>query len=352
MGKQEEEVKNPYSALVYNQILQGFIYLFVTLNTFFYILKYPFNEKYLTGNFVIALIIVTFETICETLFYLHVTCLKNNDERYIIARSILVITMMSINICINNFLYSKHKLRCNSKNLILTISSINILSIALIVLNVLLLVNIKEYSSVKNASKGIKLAFFNKTEIAQIESGVYVKDEFYEHRVIATLEQVLESNYTQLAYSVHVEKGSRNYYYYIAFILDLFCNSEITKFYKDCENNNTQLKMIVRYINNVGSIPRYNCAYNESNKIVLDCPKLTNSYSLVLIQEAQDTVSLAWKSIANRNQVPTFYVDRNPILDPWQPFSKSNQLCTSKRFYFNFVICFILFLNIYSAFFD
>ena len=349
-----DEVKTPYYSLVFNNLLLVFTFLLLPMTVIFlnfcyvfyvfYVFKHCINEKNLTRNFVIALIILTVMTIYEKLLYLHTTCFKNNDETYIILRSLFAIMVMSISIGMNNLLYSKHKFSCKSKCVVTTISFINILSIASILLNIFLLVNIKEYSSVKNSSKDIKLAFFNNTEIAKIESGVYVKDEFYKYRVIATVEQVLYSNYKKLAYSEKTSRDNTNHYYYVAFIFDLFCNSENSIFYKDCQNS-TQLKMIVQYIND-GGFPRYNCAYNQSNKIVLDCPNLRNSYSLVLIQELQDTVSLAWKSIAKCNQVPTFYIERNSILDPWRPFSKSNQITTNKLFYFYILFLFILFFQI------
>ena len=68
----ENKVKDPYAGLLYRStLLLGFILTLSMLNyliVFNRITSGPFDEQYLTGNLVIALIIVTFETICETLF--------------------------------------------------------------------------------------------------------------------------------------------------------------------------------------------------------------------------------------------------------------------------------------------
>ena len=318
---QEKHAAASYSTLIYNHQLIVAYLIIATLVTSFYLCKIIFSIsciEELTCTFFIALIIIIIEAVCEALFFSHTVCFKDNDQTYTIVRSIFAIMVMLINIGINDFLYSKHKPPGKSKCLVTYISLINVLSIALIVLNVILLVNIKKYSlPIQISSKDIKLGFFNSTVIAQIDSGVYVKDELYKYRVIATLDQVLNSHETMLAYTSHGEEIDTDYYY-IVFTTDLYCNSESIKFYKDCQNN-IALKMIFRYINDT-SIPKYNCASVQNNQSVLDCPNLTNSYSLVLIQEEQDTVSFAWKSIANCNQIRTFYVDRNPILDPTNPF--------------------------------
>ena len=351
MGIHDKHAAAPYFALIYNEDLIRSILAFTTIAPCLYLFYCSYfivlDVQEIRCNFFIALIVIPIETLCETLFFSHTVCLRDNDQVYIIVRSVFVITIISINIGIYNFLYFKHTSICTSKSLVTSISLINVLSMAMIVMNVILLVNIKNYSSLKQFnSKEIKLGFFNSTEITQIESGVYVKDEFYKYRAIATLEQVLDSDNKKLAYTVDYSELDTEYYY-IVFLADLYCNFNSSKFYKDCQNN-IQLKIIVRYIND-GSIPKYNCASVQNNQSVLDCPNLTNSYSLVLIQEEQDTVSPAWKSIANCNQIPTFYIDRNPILDPSHPFSKSNQISTDKLFYFNFLICFILFLKIYVS---
>ena len=313
----DKHAADPYFALIYNQHLIRSILAFATIATFSYLL-FCADLNDVRYNFCYALIVITIETLYETLFFSHTVCLRDNDQTYINFRSVFFITIISINIGIYNFLYSKQTSPCTSKFLITSISLINVLSTAMIVMNVILLVNIKKYSSVKQChSTEIKLGFFNSTEITQIGSGVYVKDEFYKYRAIATLEQVLDSDNKKLAYTVDYSELDTEYYY-IVFLADLYCNFNSSKFYKDCQNN-IQLKIIVRYIND-GSIPKYNCASVQNNQSVLDCPNLTNSYSLVLIQEEQDTVSFAWKSIANCNQIRTFYVDRNPILDPTNPF--------------------------------
>ena len=304
---QEKNVVDPYSARIYNR---GLKYVYLSIAVFLFLVyssKFIFCcTKKLTLNFVIALIIITIEAVCEALFFSQTACFKDNDQTYTIIRILFAITTMSINIGINNFLYSKHKSPCTSKCLVTSISLINVLSTAMIVLNVILLANIKKHSLPIH----IKLGFFNSTEIAQIESGVYAKDELYKDRVIASLEQVLYGQNKFFAYS----DENQNYYYdyyYIVFTTNLYCNSENSKFYKDCQNC-TQLKIKVQYIDDGISIPRYNCARVQNHQVVNDCPNLANSYSLVLIQEEQDTVSVAWKSIANCNQIPTLHIDRDP----------------------------------------
>ena len=214
---------------------------------------------------------------------------------------------MSIGIGINIFLYFKQKFRFNSKCLITTISLISILSTGLIVLNIILLVNIKKYSLVGSVSgENISLGFFNSVEIAQIESGVYAKDELYQRRYIATLEQILNSNMHYL-FQYGLLYIPNDYYYF-----DLPCYSD---FYKDCQNAiEGTLKIVVQYESDQ-NILEYNCAYKDMSQNLVDCDNLIKDYSLVLIRKNLTTISLPWKSIASCNQVTTFYIDRNSEID-------------------------------------
>ena len=153
----------------------------------------------------------------EAIIFKLFTCFNYANNDIFIARSslnfIFVISML-IYLVISVF---KNPPNTSVK---LIIKSVQILSmfataaslLVIFILNIVLLVQLKQPLLLAIGASNINIGYFNQTEITAIKNNSYVKDNSFEQRVISTLSDVIYSKNKTLSY-VTCSRKSCTYFY-------------------------------------------------------------------------------------------------------------------------------------------
>ena len=264
-----------------------------------------------------------FNLISEALFFKFSSCFNFPSNVIVIARSCMVIILMTFFIVLSLFsiFYSIFKL-IRKDSFISNDSEVNSFkekpcwtilvsplvimpSIVILVLNAVLISRLKPQLNHKIEPSQIKMGFFNSMEIALIQSENYSKTNTYNQQLIGNLGDVLFSTNTIFAYRQCTgrKRQSCTYYYWHIYLYQIQCTNQSSLFYKDCLNS-VSLTIEADYLDS-GPYPSYNCYVNTVNDTCAStCTQLLSSYSLILIQDFNNQVQTAWTGLSNCNSQP------------------------------------------------
>ena len=169
------------------------------------------ENKYIPKNVFVIIIMIK-----EALKFKLFTCFNYPDNNFLMARSSLNLILLSVLIFITIpkciYVDRSHKKTelcwyqiCFA---ILTAASI----LAIFILNICLLVQANKSLEFNKNESDINMGYFNQTEIDAISNNSYVKDNFFEQRVIGTLSDIIYSNDKKLSHKDCTPNGCYNYY--------------------------------------------------------------------------------------------------------------------------------------------
>ncbi|CAF0989299.1 unnamed protein product [Brachionus calyciflorus] len=230
----------------------------------------------------------------EAILFKFYTCFNHNEHSFLIARCILTFFFCLIIGLLNLFYLfiiknsenKPHRLTALLKYPFYVISILALL--AILALNIAILAKLKREISFPIEPNKIEMGYFTRNEINQIESGNFIKDSEYDQRIVGKLSDILFSN----------KKNFDTQYYNF----DLKCSNGDDGIYAlDCIDS-SQLKITLHYSYN-REYPNYNCArfksFPSNNSCSLDCPNLSNSYKLYLVQQNDNIINPAWNGMCN-----------------------------------------------------
>lgn len=246
----------------------------------------------------------------EAIVYKFITCFNYTNNSVIIARSTLAFVLVFLIFLASiRYLFTKADYSTSYKDSCIKITGfiLTILTLAtVLVLNILVLVNLKSELKSDISPSNIDIGFFSSSEIAQINLGQFSKDSNFNMRVIAKLSDIIYSENKQLAFSDCSSscsgKSCSTYcedYYLRTLIIQIACNSESRLVYGECKNTSlAHLNIVLKYLDGSG-YPSYNCAANTNTSCSEGCSSLSLKYQLYLIQKNSNNVELAWKGLSN-----------------------------------------------------
>ena len=218
------------------------------------------------------------------------------------------------------FLYFKfgdnnEKIRFDFKYLIFLV--VLIPALIVLALNIVLINKLGAQLSYYIKPSEIYMGYFSSSEKNSIENGAYVKDSTFQYRLIGTLNEVISSNDKQFAYRQCSNRRQCTYYYIHSFTYELLCNNQSMLFYKDCQDADSfSLTMELKYLDG-GGYPRYNCVKNTDNSTCVNkCVNLISNYELILIQQYENKVQLAWTGLSKCNSKPNAKLIYDSTINP------------------------------------
>ncbi|CAF1056603.1 unnamed protein product [Brachionus calyciflorus] len=242
--------------------------------------------------------IIIFNIPREEIVYKFFICFNYTYYHYVQVRACL--SVLSVILLIIVHTKSTFNMKSGSENkkinenLLFTTSFLVLIGIG--VLNMFTLVNLNTQYTKDINPETIKIGYFTEKEIAQIAQNNFIKDSNYPSRIISNLNDIIYSQNKRVAYRTCWSKSCTTYYIR-TLKLDIFCNSESKKFYRDCS---TVDKLIIelKYLDGA-DYPNYNCAVIEKNSTCRQgCPGLID-HQLYLVQEFNDEVELGWNGFCN-----------------------------------------------------
>jgi hypothetical protein len=159
----------------------------------------PINKRILLTLFypaISGLIIIK-----EAVLYKFINCFNYFNRDIIYARSILLILLIIYFVGVG-FLHvfdrsNRYSIIETTKPTVLTFILMIlfvILSLAVVVLNIVLLTQLGDQLKYDIRPSNIKMGYFNQSEIDTITNGSYKKDAYYSNRIIGNLAQVINSD--------------------------------------------------------------------------------------------------------------------------------------------------------------
>lgn len=295
--------------------------------------------------FVFSLGLVLFEITRDAILYKYISCFNFSSHYIIKARvSFRFIFLVSyVAICVLS-LFKEGSKGSRIVRIIHIVLSV-LISGALIALNILILVSLKAELSRSIGPEYIDMALLTRSDFKKVENGSYIKDSYYDYRVISQLSNITKSNETKLAYKDcdykcddKVCHNECTNYYWRFLTVKIKCKEETKFLYKECETANNII-IRVRYLDE-GSYPLFGCGVENMYNCTPGCPYLVSSYQLYLVQQySSNQLELAWTGLCNCvDESPRFvlYHDKNMNV-----CSAANRLLEKN---FLYLICF-LFLN-------
>jgi hypothetical protein len=198
-------------------------------------------------------------------------------------------------------------------------------------LNILLLVQLRWNNSQDINTTNIKMGFFDPNEQLEINSGMYKMDQYFDTRLVGSLNDIVKSNNKTLVKRICVNRRC-SYIYRRQYSFNINCNERTQEFYKDCEIASS-LSVKLQYTDR-DTIPVYSCAMKYGSVCLKSqCPELDKSkYRLMLIQlnNNDKRVEPAWKGLCKcGNKQPNVLLNYSENLDACYCCSNSLKLTFS-----------------------
>jgi len=265
-----------------------------------------------------------FTMITESLTYKFITCFNYSNNQIVKARSALMMCLMLITIiatCVGWFRTDiLNDSRVKKLMKITLCFFLGIPCLIILSLNIVLMARLKPELSQKIEPSNIHLGFFNQSEINSIENSAYVKDEYFNQRIVGRLSDIIYSElktartkcYTTTSYNSQTKRYETDRTCYTSYTKYYFskinCSNSNSLFYKDCSNNQTSLIISLSFFTYDSDFyltedyPLYNCLLENSNqtKCNQSCSSLFNdNYELVMFQQNGNSIEPAWKDFNN-----------------------------------------------------
>ena len=227
---------------------------------------------------ILGLVNLLFNLISEAIFFKFASCFNFPSNAIVVARSSMVILLMIIMFGVAIFALVHFLLRGETlKEKLGALLGLLLLlpSIVMLVLNAILIAQLKPQLSYHIQPSSLRMGFFNSTEMSQIQNGSYVKTSTFEQQIIGNLGDVIIN--TNRSFQIP-------------------CSNRSVSIYRDCANASS-LTIQVTYLNKTRSYPSYNCVINQANETCASlCTQLLSTYNLILIQELKpNQIQPAWK---------------------------------------------------------
>jgi hypothetical protein len=194
-------------------------------------------------------------------------------------------------------------------------------SIALLVLNAVIIGGLNPQLNSCIQPSSLRMGFFSPLEISQIQNGTYVKTGTYEKQIIGNLGDVIFSSIIVRDDRTCNEGVDEEIYsnededyddcsYIKTYSYRIPCTYQSVLFYKDCAYESF-LEIYVSFSDS-GHHIHYNCiAYNQR------CTQLLSNYTLKLVQEInRNQVQVAWAGLSNCYTNIMFELIYDPSLYP------------------------------------
>lgn len=232
----------------------------------------------------------------ESLLFRFISCFNYSNNQPVLIRSILVCVYTLATSSIT-FLIIRMEIENKTFKNTSTIFNVCVL-IAVTVINIFTLVNLRPSLLKPIGPQYINLGYFNESDIRAIKEGSYFKDEFYNNRILCKLKDILSSDITEESHEDCYESCT-NLYVFNHFI-NIQCTEEKKRFFKDCVNASSLL-LRFDYSSDYGHFPKYNCAILGKNDTCSSgCSHIENDgLKIVLIQEKKEKVEFAWNGLCN-----------------------------------------------------
>lgn len=317
-------------------ILEG-VYLFL--------LGYSFSNKTFISESNVLLKLPV-----EYLMYNLVSCFNFTSHFFIKSRlviQVLFVTLFSMSMLLNSLRNSKINKRKILKkiNFLITILT----SIVIFLISMMTIWNLKPVLKSPIGPYNIDMGLFSQNEIESIKNGNFAKNDLSKYQILPKLSDILYSNDKVLAYQFcdyscnkkkQCHKTCVNYYWhFLYFRID--CNRESSRIFTDCTENATNLRIVLKYLDE-GAYPIYNCAVENGKNCSLGCPNLVQNYQLYLVQENFDKIEPAWTGLCNCfKKHPNIMLKQEIKLNACSSNSLELVETISKFFYFFRIISYI-----------
>lgn len=153
----------------------------------------------------------------------------------------------------------------------------------------------------KDISKNtIKFGIFSKDEIDLIKKGMFVRDDKFDHRIVGTLGDLINSENKEN----HVKECILNddyckRYYRRAFKKYIKCEDVFT----DCESI-SDLVITLKYIDYENEYPTYECQTKNDNLCSIACREFKEkNYNIYLIQDFGNKIEMAWNNFERCEEI-------------------------------------------------
>ena len=242
--------------------------------------------------FILGLINLLFNFISEALFFKFAACFDFRNTAMVVARSILVILLMAILLCVAlTVIYNLHRKRGEAK-----INKFDALippllflpSIAMFILNAILIAQLSQGFGFNVQSSSLKMVFYDQYDIRKIENGADNYWTIFGQEIIGNLGDVIHSPNKVFAHTACSTDSNGQQsctdFYLRKYSYQITCTNQSVLFYKDCANASS-LTVYITYFDS-GPYPSFNCLVNQANKTCASlCTQLLSNYQLILIQQ-------------------------------------------------------------------
>ena len=293
-----------------------------------------------------------FNVVSEGIFYKFAICFSFPTNGIVIARSsfaiILMLTLIIVPFSLHFFRSVNGGIDKKSRvNDALMNSFLIIPCLGIIALNIALIAQLKSQLNYTLSPYNIQMGFFNSSEISLIQNGTYVKTSTFDDQLIGSLSNVMYSPnkiFDHRECHWNGKSQSCTDYYMHFYSPQITCNQQTQQFYQDCVGS-SQIKIKMKYLDD-GPYPTYNCVanrtyteYNRTYYQCVTCDQLFSSYNLILIQQVNNKVELAWTGLCSCSGNPNIRLSQDMNISPCD---MSNG--TPKFYQVNFVVILSVFL--------
>ena len=282
-------------------------------------LKYPFVGEIVFLNDFICACFATLDIFAELTVYRELACFNQDSGSIVATRSILV-GLYVITVYANLILSCYTLLKLNAKYLRLHLTFCVLIAAAIgsmLVLNLQVLARETPLAYGQISPRHIHMAFFNQTEIRQIQDGAYKRDSTFESRLVGRLSDVVESQNIMPIRCGQLRET------WLIYTFEIQCTPENRLLYADCDTNTTSLTIGIRYLEQGFSkdvkYPSYLCKINlnEESLCRTKCEQLyASKYELILIQLREGRVEPAWTGLNSCNPHPSVRLIRDDAISP------------------------------------
>jgi hypothetical protein len=266
----------------------------------FMVLSFIFSEHKIAIFNLITFVLILPSELINYKFY---SCFTTTQTEILIARSILVIFLISFVILRSLFTSMKEMDNLiKIKNQILTFLAF-ISSLVIIFLNIKMLyvfIASSNSSSLFKTSQ-IQIGFFNRVEFNLIEKGIYIQDDSFYHRIVGSLSEVMSfrnQNEEFTRFDDNIFNDLNFYSHEKKLVFTIECSNKTRVIFNDCiDADSKNLKIILKYSRSGDPYPSYNCYINKkSNEFNEICNHLLllDHLELIMIQFYNDKIGLAW----------------------------------------------------------
>jgi hypothetical protein len=232
----------------------------------------------------------------ESLLFKFITCFNYYNNQPVIIRSSLVYVYVIV-ISSIAFLIARSELENKSYKLTSTVFTLATF-ITVTIINIIIMVKLRPSLSQPIGPQHINIGYFNESDIRAIKNGSYLKDEFYDYRILCKLNDVMSGDITEVTHDDCYESCTNLYVFH--HFINIKCTEEKKFFFKDCLNASS---LLIRfdYSSEYGHFPKYNCAIlGKNDTCSVGCPQLyQDGLNLVLTQEKNKKVESAWNGLCN-----------------------------------------------------